>query len=114
MEELDIPITKKLYELYRVFYGYRTTIPKQDRYTIWQKSDEMILDILEHAALASRSQKSDKFILLEQASSKLNMLRIFIRLMKDTKVIDNKKYTVIQTYLDEIGRMLGGWMRSIK
>ncbi len=114
MEELDIPITKKLYELYRVFYGYRTTVPKQDRYTIWQKCDDVILNTLEHAVLASRSQKSDKFILLEQASGKLNMLRIFIRLMKDTKAIDNKKYTAIQTYIDEIGRMLGGWMRSIR
>jgi|SRR3989344_6008841 len=114
MEELDIPITKKLYELYRVFYGYRTTVPKQDRYTIWQKCDDMILGVLEYAVSASRSQKLDKLVLLEQASSKLNMLRIFIRLMKDTKVIDNKKYTTIQTHIDEIGRMLGGWMRSIK
>jgi hypothetical protein len=41
-------------------------------------------------------------------------LRIFIRLMKDTKGIDNKKYLAVQAQTDEIGRMLGGWIRSTK
>lgn len=44
----------------------------------------------------------------------LNLFRVFIRLMKDTKAIDNKKYTVVQGKVDEIGRMLGGWIRSLK
>jgi hypothetical protein len=32
--------------------------------------------------------------------------------MKETKVFDLKKYTVLQEKIDEIGRMLGGWIRS--
>jgi len=34
--------------------------------------------------------------------------------MKEIKVIDNKKYTAIETIIDEIGRMLGGWIKSTK
>jgi hypothetical protein len=34
--------------------------------------------------------------------------------MKDVKAIDNKKYTIIQSEVDEIGRMLGGWIKSLK
>jgi len=33
-EEFDIPIFKKGYELYKMFYTFRTTVPKQDKYTI--------------------------------------------------------------------------------
>ena len=47
MDEFDIPIFKKSYNLYKTFYGYRTLIPKQDRYTIWQRSESLMLDILE-------------------------------------------------------------------
>ena len=114
MDEFDIPIFKKSYDLYKTFYGYRNLIPKQDRYTIWQRCESLILDILEGILLVSQAQKTEKLSILEKASTKLNLLRIFIRLMKETKAIDNKKYTAIETIIDEIGRMLGGWIKSTK
>lgn len=114
MENFDIPIFKKSYDLYKTFYGYRSVVPKQDRYTIWQRSESLILDILEGILLASQTPKNEKLPILEKTSMKLNFLRIFIRLMKETKVIDNKKYAVLQELIDEIGRMLGGWIRSTK
>ncbi len=39
---------------------------------------------------------------------------MFLRLSKELRVIDNKKYIYFQEIIDEIGRMLGGWIRSIK
>jgi len=51
---------------------------------------------------------------LEKTSIELNFLRVCIRLMKDIKAIDAKKYIVIEANLDEIGRMLGGWIKSTK
>ena len=112
MNDTDIPIVKKTYDLYRYFSQHRITIPKQDRYTLWQRSENYLLDVLEGILLASQSQKASKIPLLEQASMKLNMLRIFIRLMKDTKSLDAKKYVTLEAAVDEIGRMLGGWIRS--
>jgi uncharacterized protein YebE (UPF0316 family) len=64
--------------------------------------------------LASQLPKDDKIIVLEKTSSRLNFLRVFIRLSKDIRAIDNKKYILLQEPIDEIGRMLGGWMRSIR
>jgi hypothetical protein len=34
--------------------------------------------------------------------------------MKDIKAIDAKKYIIIEANLDEIGRMLGGWIKSTR
>jgi|GEM_PF-3414003 len=51
---------------------------------------------------------------LDNASVKLNLLRVLIRLSHDTKTLDGKKYTTIQQQIDEIGRMLGGWIKSVK
>ncbi len=50
----------------------------------------------------------------QRASLKLNMLRVSIRLMKDVKAIDSKKYVALESVVDETGRMLGGWIRSTK
>ena len=114
MDEFDIPIFKKTYELYKTFYGFRNVIPKQDRYTLWQRCENLILDILENILWASQLPKGEKTPILEKTSLRLNFLRVFIRLSKETKMLDNKKYVLLQESVDEIGRMLGGWLRSIR
>ncbi len=112
--ELDIPIFKKTYDLYKTFYGYRSDISKQDRHTIWVRCETTILEVLEGIILASQLAKNDKLVILQGASVKLNVLRVLIRLTKDIKAIDNKKYITLETIIDEIGRMLGGWIRSVR
>ena len=112
MDEFDIPIFKKIYELYRNFYSFRNSIPKIDRYTLWQKCENILLEILENILLASQMSKKEKLPVLEKASVKINLFRIFIRLAKEVKAIDGKKYILLQENTDEIGRMLGGWIRS--
>ncbi|MFH1855576.1 MAG: four helix bundle protein [bacterium] len=114
MEEFDIPIFKKSYELYKTFHGYRNTVSKQDRYTLWQRCEHLILDILEGILWASQLPKKDKLPILEKTSLKLNFLRVFLRLCKEIKTIDNKKYVLLQEIIDELGKMLGGWIKSTK
>ena len=114
MEELDIPIFKKAYELYKTFHGLRNTVPKADRHSLWQRVEQSAISIIEQLFVASGRGKDGKLFPLEQASVQLNLLRILVRLAKDTKVIDQKKYALIQQSIDEIGRMLGGWIRSLK
>jgi four helix bundle protein len=114
MNDLDIPIFKKSYDLYKEFYQLRLTVPKQDRYTLWQKCESILVEVLEGILTAGQQSKMDKLPTLEQTSIKLNFLRICIRLMKDIKAIDDKKYVLIESNLDEIGRMLGGWIKSTR
>lgn len=114
MADLDIPIFKKAYDLYRLLYGYRLDIAKQDRYAVWQRSEDCVLDVIEKILLASQLSKEEKLPHLEHASARLNLLRVFVRLMKDAEIIDNQKYVAIESEVDEVGRMLGGWIKSTK
>lgn len=114
MEENDIPIFKKLYELYKLIHLYRASVPKADRYTLWKRAEDTCIELLELVITAGQLNQQQKAAYLTKASTKLNLLRIFIRLAKDTKAIDPKKYLALQTLMDEIGRMLGGWLKSTK
>jgi hypothetical protein len=114
MNDLDIPIFKKSYDLYKDFYNLRLSVPKQDRYTLWQKCESLLIEVLEGILFASQQSKAEKLPTLEKTSVKLNFLRVCIRLMKDIKAIDAKKYIIIEANLDEIGRMLGGWIKSTR
>jgi len=114
MTEIEIPILKKSYDLYKLFHEYRLLVPKQNRYTLYERCENSILDMLECLLEAGYGKSSSKQDTLASASMKLNLIRFFIRLMKDTKSLDSKKYLALQMHIDEIGRMLGGWMRSQK
>jgi len=113
MNNNDVPVLNKSYELYKLFHEYRKVVPKQDRFTIYERSENVILGTIELLLEASYGDKERKMIILEKASVKLNVLRFLVRLMKETKTFDLKKYTAIEMIIDEIGRMVGGWIRSL-
>jgi len=112
MDDIDIPILKKTYELYKAIHEYRKTIAKNDRSTIYKRSENLIVDMVEGLLEAGYTRGGNKIPILENVSVKLNTLRFFTRMMKETKIIDLKKYANLQQMIDEIGRMLGGWIRS--
>jgi four helix bundle protein len=109
---LDIPIFQKAYELYKLLYQYVASFPKKDRYTLGQRVENSLLDFMESIILASQLSKTDKLPVLQKASIKLDVLKVFIRLCKDLKILDNKKYLILESQIQEIGRMLGGWIKA--
>jgi len=109
---LDIPIFQKAYELYKVFYEYEAHFPKKDRYTLGQRIENAILDVIEAIIIASQLSKSEKLPVLKKASVKLDLLKVLVRLAKDLKALDNKKYLILESNIQEIGKMLGGWIKA--
>ena len=85
-----------------------------DRYTVWQKSENTTLNILEGLLKVGYLQQERRSEQLIQVSAQVDLLRVFLRLTLDVKAINQKKYIGLQQALDEIGRMLGGWMKSLK
>jgi len=67
---------------------------------------------MESVILASQLSKIEKLPILQKASIRLDVLKVLIRLCKDLKVLDNKKYLILESQIQEIGRMLGGWIKA--
>ncbi len=64
--------------------------------------------------MAGSTDKDKKLPFIEKSIVSLDLLKILIRLAKDIQALDNKKYLQLQQSLLEIGRMLGGWRKSLK
>ncbi len=114
MKQFDVPIIHKTYELYRALHDQQKTIPKMERYTLWQRAENAALDVLQgllHIAYISPDRRLDR---LTVVSAELDIVRVFLRLAFDVKAINQKRYIFFQEALDEIGRMLGGWIKSLK
>lgn len=110
---LDIPIFHKIYDLYKLLHSYHTRIPKSERYTLWQRCENTTLALLETLIETGHRKGEERLNTLYAMSNKLDLLKVLIRLAKDTRTIDNKQYLAIQEILQEVGRMIGGWIKSV-
>lgn len=114
MQQLDIPIIHKTYDLYRALHELEKTIPKMERFTVWQRSENVCLDILQGLLGIGYQAPERRAEGLIRIAPSVDMLRVFLRLSFDVKALNQKKYITLQESLDEIGRMLGGWIKSAR
>jgi len=104
----------RLFEFYKLVYEYIQLFPNKDKYTLGKKIDSLILEIIELVFFTANVPKEEKFNILQKTDLKVNLVKILIRLAMEVKALDIKKYIQLQKELQEIGRMLGGWIRSVK
>ena len=107
----DIPIFHQAYNLYKLIDSYYLLVPKTKRYTLWMRCEQTVLSILEKIITAGYYFGPKQLEILQLISVELDMLKVFIRLSKETHCIDEKKYLQIEAKIQEIGKMLGGWIK---
>jgi len=73
-----------------------------------QRIENKTLDLL-HSMIVANAER-DKSATLKQASVELDELRMLIRLSKDLHFINIKQYGVAAEKINEMGRLLSGWM----
>ncbi len=99
---------------YQVWHNSITNLKRVDRYTIGAKIDDIFLSLLELIFRACFAyDKFEKLSLVSQAIAKSDLLKFFLQIGWEDKVIDHKSYGALILLLDEVGRMLGGWKKTL-
>jgi hypothetical protein len=88
--------------------------PKANRYTLGSKIDEVFLNAVEYAFLASYANIKEKLPIIDRAISRLDLIKLLLLLAWDIKALDTNKYAELSQNLDETGKMLGGWRKQIE
>lgn len=104
----------KICEFYKLFHEFIKLFPKTEKYSLGQKIENTALEILELSLKSIYLPKQEKIPFLKKIDTKTNLLKVLIRLASETKSLDNKKYLILEKMLQEIGKMIGGWIRSTK
>lgn len=89
-------------------------INRNVKFSLVLKIDNIFLDIIELVFQASISEKNIKYNYVKKSLIKLDILKLFIKILWETRFLDNKKYINISIPLTEIGKMLGAWHRNLK
>jgi len=101
----------KTYDLLKWLLPIVSRFPKDKRYTIGQRLENKLLDILELLLWANYSK--DKLDILKKANIELECFRYLIRLSADLRFINLKRYEFISQQVNEVGRLIGGWIKNV-
>lgn len=78
------------------------------------KIESLFIETIQNIFIASKKSKNEKLVYLNKASDALDILKFLLQIIWEIGKMDNKKYIDLSCYLEEIGRMLGGWQKKTK
>ncbi len=106
----DLTIYQKAFDLLLYAMPILQRMPKAYRFTVVKRVEDSLLDTLLLIAKANRAR--DKATLLVAIDDELDRLRILCRLCNGVGLLPTDKYGNISAQLNELGRLLGGWLRQ--
>jgi len=93
-----------------LWHTYFKSIPKEHRFSLGVKVDNIFIEVIEMISGALYVSKDEKALYIKAGIRKTDTLKLLFLILWETKSLDNKKYLAISEKIDEIGRMLGGWL----
>lgn len=108
-----LPIINRTYDLYKQVMDITHHMEKQQRYSIGQSLEHSVLELLGELIMAKNAPKQLKAAYLIRASSHQETAILKLRLCLELSIANETKIFQAQSALEEIGRMLGGWLKSV-
>ena len=88
-------------------------LPRIEKFSIGTEIKTSVYNMLKNILLASKMDKTKRLEIYNVVDAEIYYQRICIRIMYNQKWIDEKKYKHSNELLSEIGRLLGGLIKSL-
>jgi hypothetical protein len=106
------PIFSRSYDFLLWLLPQANKFPRQYRFTLTERVQRQALDLHQTLILAGLQKSPGRLAHLQAADGQLALLRHSLRLCSDLNLLTLKQYEHAAGQLAEIGRLLGGWLKS--
>jgi hypothetical protein len=86
--------------------------PRTQRFVVTKRLQDGALDFYENIIEANTCRGNARLLLVRRADASLSKVRHYVRLCNRWGWLSQGQYEHAARFLTEIGRLLGGWMRS--
>ena len=86
-------------------------LPRTEKYSMGTEYKTSMYKMLEDILIISKVNNKEVIFYLNKIDARLNVQRIYLRIMKKEKWIDIKKFNVAIEQIYEIGKILGGLIK---
>ncbi len=105
------PIFTRTYDLLRWLIPKTIKFPRQQRFVLAEAVQRTALRFQEELIEAAYAETP--LPALRRADVTLVKLRTYLRLCRDLELLTFNQYEHVARMVDEIGRLLGGWMKKV-
>ena len=109
-----LPVINQVYKLYKQIVDLNTKLPKSHRYSLGQSLENSTLDLMEQLIMAKNAPWPLKAPYLIKALAQQEVATLKLRLYLELKLVNETKIFQAQSVLQDIGRMGGGWLKSLE
>ena len=106
-----IPVVQRSYDLCAAIYEHVNRFPRAQRGLLGRVVIDDALRMLALLTVANRLRERGGS--LAEASGRLDAVRIALRLSHQLGFLSHGGYELLSLRADEVGRMLGGWMKHV-
>lgn len=111
-EDKDLSVFVKWTEFIAWLFPHTEKFPRRARFTLALRIENLSLDIIEDLVEARYSK--EKLDILKRINLRLEKLRILLRLSHGFRYLSTQSYEFACRVLNEVGSMIGGWIRQQK
>lgn len=104
-------ILTKLHDLLVYLLPQLNKFPRDQKFVLGDRIETKVLDVQESCLRAYYSR--DKRGHLLEANLQLEVTRHLVRLAHGLKLFSTHTFGVLAAKLDEVGRMIGGWLKAV-
>ena len=106
----ESPIFSKTYDLLQWLIPQTLGFPKAQRFVIALRVQQTTFNFYEELVRAGKGVNQAEA--MRRADVALEQLRLYLRLCKDLGLLSLRQYEHSARLTDEIGRLLGGWLKK--
>ena len=86
-------------------------LPRVEKYSIGTEYKLSLYQMMKNIMMISKIEKKNVLYYLNEIDGLLNTQRIYLRIMKKNRWIDEKKFKVAMGQIYEVGKILGGLIK---
>ncbi len=107
----NLPVYKTSYDFLVDIFNYTKHFNQEYKYTIGESIKKETIDLITNIYRANSSHSKKE--LLQSARENLEVVRLYLRLIKDLKQINLKKFIVLNEKIESVSKQLSAWQKSV-
>ena len=108
----ELPVYKASYDLLVEIFQFTRNFNREFKYTVVESLKKETLELI--TLIYRANSRHDKYQVLQEARERIEVIRLFVRLLKDLKQISLKKFVLVNKHIENVSKQLTGWQKKMK
>ena len=108
----NLPVYKASYDLLVEIFKFTQNFNREYKYTLGERLKNETIDMITNIFRANASES--KVELLQKARENIEVIRLYLRLLKDLQQLGTKKFVDINEQIENVSKQLTGWQKYMK